>query len=160
MILNEVHHTFHLLLVQPLGRLLDASSSSSIRAQEVNGEHLGSGLRIQFSGGSWLLQFSPQRESNLRQQRVLKARVLFHRQVCGIVARHLLGSASNQVLTQTQMERLCGYRGEALPAQFIGRARARSQDQISLAEVQPSSSIGSWNACAASPSQPASELER
>src|SRR6266571_1972795 len=132
MSLNKVQHASHLLLVQPLGRLLDASSSSSIRAHEVNGEQLGSRVRVEFPGGSRLFQFPPERESDLRQQGVLKAGVLFHRQACGIVAGHLLGRASQQVLAQPQMEGVCGCRREALPAHFIGGAR--SQDQISLME--------------------------
>src|SRR5260221_2866598 len=77
---HEIRHAFYLVAGQPLRNLFDLSGCGSIMTQEVYSKHLSSSLCVEFSGRGILLQFSPQRESDLRQQWVLEARLPHHGQ--------------------------------------------------------------------------------
>jgi hypothetical protein len=131
---NEVTYSTDLALCQPLRWLFDLNGRVCIRAQQMNGEHLSGGPRVEFASGGGLLQLAPERQSNLRQQRVLETSTLDQRQARRITIRHLLDNTRNQRAAQMHMKGLHGFMGEAFPAQFTGDASARLQEEIFLAD--------------------------
>src|SRR5258708_23924512 len=71
--------------------------------QEVNSKHLSSSLCVEFSGRGILLQFSPQRESDLRQQWVLEARAPYQGQASRITVCYLLDRKSTRLNSSHQI---------------------------------------------------------
>src|SRR5260370_30970789 len=90
---HEIRQAFYLLAGQPLQDLFDLPGCGSIMTQEVYSKHVSSSLCVEFSDRGILLQFSPQRESDLRQQWVLEARVPYQVQVSRSTVCYLLGHA-------------------------------------------------------------------
>src|SRR5258708_39082231 len=123
---------------QPLRDLFDLPGCVSIMTKEVNSKLLSSSLCVEFSGRGILLQFSPQRESDLRQQWFLEARAPYQGQASRITVCYLLRSAGKQMSIPMQMEGLKWFRGEASPAQFVGSDPAGLQEQVPLANMLPS----------------------
>src|SRR5260370_13838686 len=94
---DEIRHVFYLVAGQPLRDLFDLPGCGSIMTHEVYSKHLSSSLCVEFSGRGILLQFSPQRKSDLRQQWVLEARVPYQGQQSRITVCYLLDSARKHI---------------------------------------------------------------
>src|SRR5258708_32652714 len=101
---HEIRHAFYLVAGQPLQDLFDLPGCGSIMTQEVYSKPLSSSLCVEFSGRGILLQFSPQRESDLRQQWVLEARVPYQGQASRITVCFLLGSAGKPLRISVQTD--------------------------------------------------------
>src|SRR5260221_14291031 len=103
---HEIRHAFYLVAGQPLRDLFDLPGCGSIMTKEGDSKHLSSSFCVEVFGGGILLQFSPQRESDMRQQWVLEARVPYQGQASRHAVCYLLGSAGKQMRIQMQMEGL------------------------------------------------------
>ena len=107
--LDEFQHLFDLAIRQPGGgrrRCSELGAVGGIVLYQMDGEELGSRLSIQVPRRGWLLQFLPQREGDLGQQWVSKARLPDQTQVRQLGACYLLGDALHQLPAQMQVQAL------------------------------------------------------
>ena len=97
---HEVRQAGQLSLRQSMGwrSRMTRSRYRTIVAQQVNGKHLGSGVRIQVAAWGGLFQFTPKGKSHVPQQRILKGRSRDQGYAVGISAHHLLSCMRQQVL--------------------------------------------------------------
>lgn len=101
-----------------------------IMTEQMNSEHLSSGISVESPCGCCLCQGTRKGKSYLRQERVSETRKGGKFQMSKIVLRHLGSGSCKQIRVQVHLQRLDRFGGKFVPGDFIGDGARGNQEQV------------------------------